>query len=285
VFRKQLSFLKQKGYAFISMSDLIDSIKSKKKLERSVVLTFDDGFRNVVENAYPIMKEFGAKGCFYLVSDLTGTNQLLWTDYVETVIENQKVGNFQFIFKGEINNYKLKDKKSYENAMADIKAKLRTIPDKERYAHLEQFRNIRLTDVPNEFAMASWEQINKLDPDVFEIGSHTKRHPNCANLTSNEELVDEIHNSKIDIEKNTGRKVKHFCYPAGSFNEKVVDAVKKFGYESAVTIQHGFTDENSDSVKLQRIDARKSILSFKASVSGSYSMLRRLKAILAARLN
>jgi peptidoglycan/xylan/chitin deacetylase (PgdA/CDA1 family) len=194
------------------------------------------------------------------------------------------VGNFQFIFKGEKNNYKLKDKKSYEYAMNDIKANLRMIPDKERHGHLEQFNGLRLDNVPKELVMASWEQINKLDPDVFEIGNHTKRHPNCANFTSDAEYIDEIYNSKTDIEKNTGYKITHFCYPAGSFNEKVVDAVKKFGHESAVTVQHGFSDGDSDLFKLRRIEASRSFLSFKASVSGSYSMLRRLKAILAARL-
>jgi peptidoglycan/xylan/chitin deacetylase (PgdA/CDA1 family) len=205
VFRKQLSYLKRKGYIFITMSELLDVIKNKKKINKYAVLTFDDGFRNVVENAYPIMKEFGAKGCIYLVSDLIGTTQLLWTDHVETVIRSHKTGNFQFNFKGEEVNYRLDDDRSCEYAMEDIKAKLRTIPDSERHKHMEQFHEFTPDDFPQEFMMASWEQIRELDPEVLEAGSHTKRHPNCTNLTSDDEIKDEIYNSKIDIDTNRQR--------------------------------------------------------------------------------
>lgn len=278
--KKHLEHLKRKGYAFVSMTELIDAIKNKKRVGKSVVLTFDDGFRNIVENCYPIMKEYGAKGCFYLVSDLIGTNQLLWTDYIETVVRNLNKGNFQFTFKGEKIQYKLVDKKSYEVTMQDIKAKLRMISDKERHEHLTQFNNLKLDDVPKEFSLATWEQIKALDHSVLEIGSHTRRHPNCANLTSDKELEDEIRDSKIDIEKNIGREIKHFCYPAGSYNDRVIAKVKEYGYESAVTIMHGFNDENSDVYRLRRIETNESFLLFKASVSGSYYMLRKIKAIL-----
>jgi peptidoglycan/xylan/chitin deacetylase (PgdA/CDA1 family) len=275
-FRKHLEYLKRKRYVFMSMTELTDSLKNKEKVDKSVVLTFDDGFRNIVENAYPIMKEFGAKGCFYLVSDLIGTEQLLWTDHVETVIRNQQKGDFQFIFKGEKINYRVGDKSSNEHAMIDIKKKLRTIPDKERLEYLEQFRNVRLDDVPNEFIMASWKQIRELELDVLEIGSHTRRHSNCMNFSSNEELEDEIRNSKIIIENNTGRKIKHFCYPAGSYDDRVITKLTEYGYESAVTITDGFVHENSDLFRLKRIGTGEQFLRFKAYLSGSYFVLQRI---------
>ncbi len=51
VFRKQLIYLKCKGYNFVSLSTLVDRLKAKRKVEKMVVLTFDDGFRNIVNNA------------------------------------------------------------------------------------------------------------------------------------------------------------------------------------------------------------------------------------------
>ena len=279
-FKKQLGYLKRKGYVFVNMTELIDALKNKGKIEKYVVLTFDDGFRNVVENAYPIMQEFNAKGCFYLVSDLIGTNQLLWTDYVETVIRNQQQEDFQFIFRGGKFNYKLGDKRASEYAMLDIKTKLRKIPDKERLEHLRQFSNHELDNIPKEFLMASWEQIKKLDSQILEIGSHTRSHPNCENLISDDELEREINSSKIDIEKNIGREILHFCYPAGSYNDRVIANVKKSGYKSAVTVRDGFSDENSDLYQLKRIGVSENFLFFKAYISGSYNMIRRIKAAL-----
>lgn len=278
LFRKQLEYLKLRGYKFVNMTQLVNAIKNKTGIGKFVVLTFDDGFKNVVENAYPVMKEFGAKGCIYLVSNLVGTDKLLWTDCVETVIRNQNQGEFQFNFKGEIISYKLNGRKSREFAMKDIKMKLRTLPDKDRREHLKPFHAlIHQKDIPAEFMLADWEQIKGLDPEILEIGGHTRRHPNCTNLVTDIELEDELFNSKKDIERNIGRSVEHFCYPAGSYNDKVISAVRKHGYTSAVTIDNGFNDENTDLFKLKRIEAKDLLLYFKASVSGSTGFLRRLK--------
>ena len=111
LFHKHLSYLIRKGYNFVNMSELLAILSGGNKIEKIVVLTFDDGFKNIIDNAYPVMQEFGAKGCFYLVSDLVGTDQLLWTDYVETVIRNQHQGGFRFIYKGEEINYDLRNEK------------------------------------------------------------------------------------------------------------------------------------------------------------------------------
>jgi peptidoglycan/xylan/chitin deacetylase (PgdA/CDA1 family) len=280
IFRKQLGYIKGKGYTFVSMSELVDTIQNKGKIDKLIVLTFDDGFKNICENAYPIMKESGAKGCFYLVSSLIGKDQLLWTDQVEMVIRNQKKGDYQFRFKEEIINYNIQDDNSYEHVAEDIKAKLRMLPDKERHEHMKQFTNLDLTGVPKEFIIANWEQIKKLDPDLIEIGSHTKRHPNCVNLTSNDELEDEINNSKTDIEDQLGHKIRHFCYPAGSHDDRIISKVMEYGYDSAVTTIQGFNNENSDLYKLKRIPASEQFLLFKASISGSYNIARKIKAII-----
>ena len=277
LFRKQLAYLKQKGYIFVNMSELVYALKNSQGVRKYVTLTFDDGFKNVIKNAYPIMREFGAKGCFYLVSGLTGTDQLLWTDYVETVVRNQYNGDFQFIFKGETVHYRLVDKKSYEFAMKDIKAKLRQISNQERLEHLKQFDNIALQNVPKEFTLVNWQQIRELDPDVLEIGNHTKNHPNCANLATEEEFEDEIYFSKIDIQRNIGQKIDHFCYPAGSYNDTVITMVKKHGYESAVTTEDGFVDADSELLKLKRIDPGSDFITFKARISGCNNILRMTK--------
>jgi peptidoglycan/xylan/chitin deacetylase (PgdA/CDA1 family) len=262
------------------MSDLVKIIKNNERKKHVVVLTFDDGFSNIIRNAYPIIKEYGANGCFYLVSDLVATGRMLWTDYIETIVRKQKRGKFQFTFKGEKINYHLTDKKSYEHAMKDIKAKLRLISDKERHEHLNQYDHIILDDIPTEFSLVDWEQVKILDPDVLEIGSHTKRHPDCVKLGSEEEIEDEIYNSKIDIEKMLGYKIIHFCYPAGSYDDRIITKLKEYDYQSAVTIDYGFNDSESDLFRLKRIGVTESFLLFKANVSGSYSILRKIKTIL-----
>jgi peptidoglycan/xylan/chitin deacetylase (PgdA/CDA1 family) len=277
-FRKQLEFLRQKKYVFATLTDLIAALEKKKRTSRLVALTFDDGFRNVVENAYPLMRQFNAKGCFYLVSGLIGTQQLLWTDFIETIVRNERSGEFRFNFKGNQVRYIFDNLQSRENAMRDIKRKLRTISNEERLEHLRQF-NHKSNDFPREFLFADWEQINGLDQQILEIGSHTRNHPDCRSLRSDEEFEDEILNSKLDIERMTHHKISSFCYPgSSSFDEKVIASVntyvKKYGYQSAVSTVPGLNDENSDCFMLKRVCATEDYLLFKATTSGSYMALK-----------
>ena len=273
LFRRQLSYLKRKGYNFVNMSELVDILKGEKKVERPVVLTFDDGFTNVMKNAYPIMKEFNARACLYLISGLIGKDELLWTDHIETVIRNIGRGNFGFVFKGEPIRYNLDTKKSSEAAMLDIKRRLKTISNTQRLEHLKQFTERKIKDIPEEFSISGVAQIKDLDKEAFEIGSHTRTHSYCNAYTSSKEYEDEIKGSKADLEKMFGCKIDHFSYPAGLYNNEAVEYVKQSGYKSAVTTWLGLNGKKTDLFKLKRIGAPESFLLFKAAVSGSYSFL------------
>ncbi len=67
-FRKQLEYLRDHGYTAINFADWRDAEKGVKPLpEKPVLITFDDGYMNNYELAYPLLREFGMKGCIFLV--------------------------------------------------------------------------------------------------------------------------------------------------------------------------------------------------------------------------
>jgi peptidoglycan/xylan/chitin deacetylase (PgdA/CDA1 family) len=263
------------------MSELIDCYKSNRKVGKIVVLTFDDGYRNIVTNAYPIMRELNAKGCYYLVSRLIGSEDLLWTDYIETIVRNSKKGKFEFFFKEEKLVYNLIDKKSYEKTMRDIKKKLRTIPNKDRINHLKQFDHIKITDFPNEFIFANWSEIKSLDKTILEVGSHTRNHPDLPNLSLSNEFEEELKNSKAEIEKMVDYEINHFCYPAGKYNDTIIRYLNEYGYKSAVTtIIPGFNNKNTNLYELKRIETSEDFIVFKFLISGTYLFCKKIKKIL-----
>ncbi len=272
IFRKHLEYLIKKGYRFATMSELVRLLKDKKDVSKIVVLTFDDGFRNVVQNAYPIMKELNAKGCLYVVSDLITHQNLLWTDFIEMAVRHNTTGKIEFVFNGERLQYQLSTKKSYEDAIREIKKKLRAISDAERKEHLKQFNldSMDLKKVPKELLAANWQEIQGLDKNTLEVGSHTRSHPNCANLTQEEEFESELQGSKADIEKHVGYPVDNFCYPAGSYNNRVIEYVQKYNYQSATTIVPGFNDAHTPLHQLRRVSTNENLWLFKAMISGSY---------------
>jgi peptidoglycan/xylan/chitin deacetylase (PgdA/CDA1 family) len=274
LFREQLEYLKRKGYQFVTMSHLHDCLANNKKIYKLVVLTFDDGFSNIVENAYPAMNRVNARGTFYLVTDLIGSNELLWTDFVETTVRTSQSRELKFKFTNREISYDLNSRQSREFAMRDIKKRLRSIPDSERKRHLLQFDSIPQTAVPDDFRFSDWNQIKSLDSESLEIGSHTVNHPNLTALKTEDEYKTEILDSKNIIEYNTKQQIDHFCYPAGAYNSRVAEYVRKSGYKTAVTTKPGFSQNGDDPFEIRRVVVTESFPAFKAYVSGFYIFLR-----------
>lgn len=69
-FREQMKDLKDNGYTTLTMRQLYDFMASNKPVpEKSVVLTFDDGYKDNYENAYPVLKEFGFKATVFIITN------------------------------------------------------------------------------------------------------------------------------------------------------------------------------------------------------------------------
>jgi peptidoglycan/xylan/chitin deacetylase (PgdA/CDA1 family) len=70
MFEQQLAYLKENGYTTISLGDLYDALAGGRGLPaKPVILTFDDGYRDAYENALPLLKKYGMRGTFFIVTD------------------------------------------------------------------------------------------------------------------------------------------------------------------------------------------------------------------------
>lgn len=86
-FRRQLRYLKWRGYKTISLEDLLQWLSNAKEIpKRSVILTIDDGYRDNYINAFPLLKKFGFTATIFLITrDIAGLSG--WADSQETIKE------------------------------------------------------------------------------------------------------------------------------------------------------------------------------------------------------
>ena len=76
-FRSQVKYLLDNGYATLTFSDLRKAHETGADLpEKSVLITFDDGYENNYSIAWPILKELGAKGNIFVVFNTIGKANL-----------------------------------------------------------------------------------------------------------------------------------------------------------------------------------------------------------------
>lgn len=124
-FRAQMRYLYDNGYIPIPMKVYLQYLTRGIAVpDKSVVITFDDGWKNQYEYAYPILKEFGYTATFYLISKSVGSKSYVTWDEVK---EMRDAGmDIQSHTKTHANLTKV----SAEKALEELKDSRTTIENK-----------------------------------------------------------------------------------------------------------------------------------------------------------
>jgi peptidoglycan/xylan/chitin deacetylase (PgdA/CDA1 family) len=83
-FRKQMKWLSEQGYHSASLADLLDG----KIDEKSVVITFDDGYEDNYQHAFPIMRDYGFQGIIFLIAKKIGEPSYLKISQIEDMMKS-----------------------------------------------------------------------------------------------------------------------------------------------------------------------------------------------------
>ena len=127
-----------------------------------------------------------------------------------------------------------------------------------------------------------WDQVRLMQKSGIDFGGHTRNNVYLPSVEDENILWSEVAGSKEDIESQTKKEVKYFCYPTGGFNKKVKEAVKRAGYKGACTTNRGFDRLNLDIYELNRIKVTDSDTNkpfhFRAKLSGFYNVFRKYRS-------
>jgi peptidoglycan/xylan/chitin deacetylase (PgdA/CDA1 family) len=85
MFGLQMTYLKKAGFSVVSLDEVLNFTSGKSGRDKLVALTFDDGYQDFYENAYPVLKASKFPATVFLVSDLVGTENAWDRDSVKAV--------------------------------------------------------------------------------------------------------------------------------------------------------------------------------------------------------
>jgi peptidoglycan/xylan/chitin deacetylase (PgdA/CDA1 family) len=109
----------------------------------------------------------------------------------------------------------------------------------------------------------NWALINEMAvAGLVDFYSHTKSHKKCDRLTENE-LLEELFESKHIIEEKIGRACPYLCWPYGKYNKTALKIARSVGYKALFTTQHGVVNVGSDPFAIRRIVVKDDVAWFK----------------------
>ena len=266
-FSAHLQFLKA-NYRVLPLAEIVENLRNGKSLpDNTAAITIDDGYKDVYDVAFPLLKQFQIPATVFVITDFLDRKCWLWTDKARVLALQATLAEIEF----ENRKFNLNGAASRQSIAAKINEHLKRLPDVEKEKQLENLQKsfaVDLTESPApEFSAVDWNEAKEMDANGVSIESHTVSHPILTNI-SDERLRFELTESKRRLREILGREADLFCYPNGGFDERAKMFVANAGYKAAVTTEIGFNDSDSDWFALKRTDAQPAIIDFEQYASG-----------------
>jgi peptidoglycan/xylan/chitin deacetylase (PgdA/CDA1 family) len=220
------------------------------------VLTFDDGYRDNLTHAAPILERNGMTGTFYITAACLTERMPFWPEVLSQVVRLTSARSRALDVEGVPTVLELgTPEERVETCLAMIE-RLRKMPGERiaaevaRIAEVLQVDAERARDAPPPVMSA--EDLRTLAASGHTIGSHTVSHPYLAAEPTVRQR-EEIEDSRRMLEEAVRAPVLDFCYPGGGYTATTRDIVAAAGYRSATTSDLGIAGPEDDPFRLPRV--------------------------------
>lgn len=251
-FRTQVEFLRAR-FAVVSLDDLITSGESPHPGTRKprALITFDDGYRDNVTTALPILRELGVPSAFFIPTGYLQAPRLPWWDHVACAIKRTQSPRLTLERRPDDPaplaidlGTEPTDAQRTAAIMTIVRAFLDgAIPDTSwfldrlgRQAEVAIDAGARGRDL-----FMGWDEVRQLADSGMAVGSHGHSHLAMAGLDDDAQR-EELTGSKATLERALGRPVTAIAYPfgwPGTFTARTVALAAEAGYRLAFSSLEG----------------------------------------------
>ncbi len=237
---RTLQLLKKIGFELISLDDLPARLADEDAASPFAVLTFDDGYRDNVEHAAPILARHGAPWTLFVTAAFAdGRGRLWWIELERAIGRLERV---RLPHAGI--DLPARDAEEKNAAFDIVYRHLRAGPEEvllQSIAGLCREAGIAVGDLARELCL-TWNELRDLSRDArVSFGAHTLSHPMLAKHDS-AFATREIAASAERLSAELGRPVRHLSYPVGdptSAGLREFAIARQLGFATAVTTRPG----------------------------------------------
>lgn len=261
-FERQLRFMLT-YFAPVSVSSLLDPNEPKPPL--CFAVTFDDGYRDNLTVAAPMLDRLGVPATFFVVGSHVGAERQFWREQLDGILRQ---ADRPCLRRQAIEGWPdacrlpavltLRGRRRRERAYTALSSLLIRTRKEAVPACLRSLADALGTQVPHgrrEVPMMTWEDIRRLQEQGHEVGAHTMNHVSLG-CVDRDQARSEIEQSVEVIRRELGTPPVSFAYPYGtssSFDDGVIDLLKGSGCRGAFTVLPGIVGPSSSPWTLPRV--------------------------------
>jgi peptidoglycan/xylan/chitin deacetylase (PgdA/CDA1 family) len=232
----------------ISASELSECLEHPERLpRRPALVTFDDGYKDNAEVAWPILRKRNVPAVIFLATDHIGTGRPFLWDFAAYCFQHTEC-NFADV--PQLGSTRLASQVDRSAAAERWTVKSKSLPASERWSAAEAMRQSLGVEVPHKAfrnLYMTWHDVRRLASEGCEFGGHTRTHPILTKMPA-DEACHEITGSFKRIAAELGRPPVAFAYPNGSqldFSSEHQAAAREAGYSIAFSLEPGPTSLNA----------------------------------------
>ncbi|QDZ28999.1 polysaccharide deacetylase family protein [Noviherbaspirillum sp. UKPF54] len=250
-FDRQMRLLAE-FFNVLPLREAVGRLHSGQLPPRAACVTFDDGYADNAELAFPILKKHGIPATFFIATGFLDGGRM-WNDSVIELVRRCPVDSLDLHALG-LGILPTASWDQRAESIGRLLQALKYLPLDERMERVEAMRELMGIALPASLMMSS-QQVKMLDREGMEIGAHTVNHPILATLDRTAARR-EIADSRDFLEALLRVPVKSFAYPNGKpqrdYLAEQVGIVKDLRFELAVSTGWGTARNGTDTFQLPR---------------------------------
>ena len=263
------------GIEIVSLDEMHERMTGQRFARRFACLTFDDGYRDNLRFAYPVLKRFGAPFAIYLPTSFPDRLGELWWLMLERAIASSS--RIELDLAGTRQAFDCRTADEKQRLFALLYRHLRQLPSEDDLRRVVRDLAARYrvdTAALCEDLCMRWDEIRDLSSDpLVTFGAHTVNHVMLGKIAEAGTVRSEMDMSRSAIERAIGRRPAHLSYPVGdatSAGPREFRIAEELGFKTAVTTRPGvlFGDHRHHMTALPRL-----------SVNGEFARRRYLRVL------
>ncbi|HEY5725233.1 MAG TPA: polysaccharide deacetylase family protein [Methylomirabilota bacterium] len=252
VFEQQMTHV-ARTYRILPLTELVEQLRRGGLPRNALAITFDDGYRDNLTHAAPILARLGLPATIFLATGFIGTAEVPWFDRLAQGFKKSRHDRLHTPWGEELD---LSAEPARLRAMARTLDRFKRLPDEERRRDLDAILGALEVTEQRCFKnlMLSWDDVHALSGLGWHVGAHTVNHPILSRV-SPQRAWTEILGARTMIESACGASPRAFAYPNGGaedYTETVKQLVREAGFTCAVTTRFGLNTPTTNPWELRR---------------------------------